>query len=228
MVALCELPWVVSRMSGSLRDIGVNATYRFQINDFPAMFIGGIYNGEGIGQTTAWSNDFAHSFRLMFGAMEGVRMSIKTYHNAHHEIYGVDFRFFRNGFTVDAEVIRGNYIRPGAVGGHYIHETIRKVGSLLHVAQMVQTGGLVKYLEPVVRWDMMGLANSADFSDANRLTFGINFGFREFNQRQFFRTAELRLNYAHVFVNEARAPLYFGDNRALWSNKLMLEFTFEI
>jgi len=74
----------------------------------------------------------------------------------------------------------------------------------------------------------MGLANSENFSDANRLTFGINFGFREFNQRQFFRTGELRLNYAHTFVNEARAPIYFGANPALWSNKLILEFTLEI
>ncbi|MCL2413400.1 MAG: OprO/OprP family phosphate-selective porin [Bacteroidales bacterium] len=228
MVVFTELPWIVRYMSGSFRDIGVNATYRFRINDFPASFTGGIYNGAGI-NNPVWSNSFAHSFRLMFGGMSGFRFSLKTYHAENlaleiptkHEIYGIDFRFFNNGLTIDAEIIRGNYIRAG--------ETMRKVGSFLHVGQLFHTGkNTLKYLEPIVRWDMMGMANNFDFSDANRLTFGLNFGFREFNQNQFFRTAELRLNYAMNFVNENRASLYFGDNRALWANKLILEFLLEI
>ena len=230
MVALTDLPWIVTQgRSGAFRDIGINATYRFRVNGFPIFFTGGIYNGAGIGNPTIdWTNNVAHSFRLMAGTADNIRFSIKTYHNEHHELYGVDFRFFRNGFTIDAEFLRGNYIRH-TIGDRPSLETSRQVGSLLHVGKMFQTGrNTVRYLEPIVRWDMLGMADNFDISDANRLTFGLNLGFREFNQRQFFRTGELRLNYGHTFVNEARAPLYFGNNPRLWANMIMVEFMLEI
>ena len=231
MVALCDLAWVVSRMSGSFRDIGVNATYRFRINGFPIFLTGGVYNGAGIGGVPGWTNNVAHSFRLMAGTADNIRFSLKTYHNDIHEIYGIDFRFFRNGFTIDAEFLGGNYVRSGIILGNDTlpTQTMQKIGSLLHVGKMFQTGrNTVRYIEPIVRWDMMGMANNFDFSDANRLTFGLNLGFREFNERQFFRTGELRLNYGHTFVNEARAPLYFGNNPRLWASMIMVEFLFEI
>jgi len=235
MVALTDLPWIVTQgRSGAFRDIGINATYRFRVNGFPIFFTGGIYNGAGIGNPTIdWTNNVAHSFRLMAGTADNIRFSIKTYHNEHHELYGVDFRFFRNGFTIDAEFLRGNYIRH-TIGDRPSLETSRQVGSLLHVGKMFQTGrNTVRYLEPIVRWDMLGMANDFDISDANRLTFGLNLGFRDFNQSQFFRTGELRLNYGHTFVNAERAHLYFGDqdiasNRRAWANMITVEFLFEI
>jgi len=236
MVALTDLPWIVTQgRSGAFRDIGVNATYRFRVNGFPIFFTGGIYNGAGIGNPTIdWTNNMAHSFRLMAGTADNIRFSIKTYHNELHELYGVDFRFFRNGFTIDAEFLRGNYVRTFAGEYYSTTEISRQVGSLLHVGKMFQTGrNTVRYLEPIVRWDMLGMANNFDISDANRLTFGLNLGFREFNQSQFFRTGELRLNYGHTFVNAERAHLYFGDqdiasNRRAWANMITVEFLFEI
>jgi hypothetical protein len=136
------------------------------------------------------------------------------------ELYGADFRYFNNGFTIETEIIRGNYIQAG--------ETTQKIAGLLHVAQMFTLNKKdLKYIEPLVRWDIMGETN-ANFSDANRLTFGLNFGFAPFNQTQFSRKAELRLNYAKYFVNKDKAPIYFGDSQALWHDKVILEFLFDI
>jgi hypothetical protein len=107
--------------------------------------------------------------------------------------------------------------------------TSGRIGWFLQAAQAIKTDwGFVRYVEPVARWDMMGLANSADFMDANRLTVGLNFGFNETVRR-----TELRLQYEHYFVNENMAPTLFGSsswgpNEFIWHNKITLELLVNI
>ena len=225
MVALCDLPWVAQHMSGSLRDIGITANYRFNTN-FPINLTGSLINGSG-NNNPVWTNSLGHSFRLQFGSVNDIRFSLKTYHAKNvslavprkSELYGADFRYFNNGFTVDAEIIQGKF-NSNVING---------IGGFLHVAKMVMFERKdLKYLEPIVRWDMMGPALKGNVFDAHRLTFGLNFGFRPFNQTQFFRTGELRLNYAKFLGNKDVIPAHFGGNRSLLSDKLILEFTLEI
>jgi hypothetical protein len=228
MVALCDLPWVAQHMSGSLRDIGITANYRFNTN-FPINLTGSLINGSG-NNNPVWTNQLGHSFRLQFGSVNDIRFSLKTYHAENmslasprkNELYGADFRYFNNGFTVDAEIIRGNLTQAGVKN--------QRISTLLHVAKMFDLENEnLKYLEPIVRWDMMGVpftAGKTRPSNVDRLTFGLNFGFRPYNNSGFFRTGELRLNYAKYLGSNA--PIYFGENRSLWADKLILEFTLEI
>ncbi|MDR0437039.1 MAG: OprO/OprP family phosphate-selective porin, partial [Bacteroidales bacterium] len=78
MAAFADLPWVVRYMSGPLRDIGVMANYRFEIDDFPVNFTGTLFNGSG-NNNPAWTNHLGHSFRLQFGKMNHIRYALKTY-----------------------------------------------------------------------------------------------------------------------------------------------------
>ena len=233
MVALTELPFVARHMYGeNLRDIGVTANYRFRVQDVPVNVTGMLFNGAGIGNdlTVPMTKTLGNTFKLTVGTMNGFRGALKTYHaenlsNLRRQLYGLELRYFINGLTIDTEIVRGTFIQNRGLDG--IDETsTTNIGSLVHVGKMFKTEReTLKYIEPIVRWDMMGKVNRMDDEkNASRLTFGLNFGFRPYNQAQTFRTGELRLNYEKFFGN----PVHLGPTSAQMRDKVILEFTFEI
>ena len=211
-------------MSGPTRDLGALAEYHFWVADLPVALVGAVFNGKGI-NSPLWVNDLGYAFRLTVGSLDDIQYSIKTAQMTNasaqkNELYGIDFRYFRDGLTIEAEVVRGNYISDQTL----LEQTSQRVGWQLFAGQIIKTDKtFLKYIEPTVRWDMMGLANADDFSDANRLTLGMNFGLTST-----YRRTELRLNYEKYFVDDDKAPIYFGTNEFIWHDKVTLELLLNI
>ncbi|MCL2414169.1 MAG: porin [Bacteroidales bacterium] len=190
-------------MTGHLRDIGIIADYRLSAGSVPIVLSGAVFNGAGI-NNPEWRNisDFGYAFRVMIGSFDNVRLSFRTHHstvanNVRNRLYAIDFRYFNNGFAIDTEIISANFISPGV--------SDRRLGWCVQTSQIFRTDRqILNYIEPAVRWDMMA-AEHGRWSDANRLTLGVNFGFN-----QIYRRTQLRLNYEMYFVNEDRTAFYFG------------------
>ncbi|MCL2682649.1 MAG: OprO/OprP family phosphate-selective porin [Bacteroidales bacterium] len=212
-------------MSGSARDIGITANYRFPFY-IPINLSGALFNGAGT-NNPRWTEtkDLGYAFRLMFGSMDccghGTQFSLKTYQatdrdHIKNELYAIDFRYLRRFLTIEGELLRGNYIGIFDNAGDI--EKRERIGCYLQASRIIMTKKQrLSYITPAARWDMMGGANRTDFSDVNRLTLGLNFGFRV------LRKTELKLNYEKYWVEKGKAPLYFGADNSFWHDKITLE-----
>ncbi|MCL2417504.1 MAG: porin [Bacteroidales bacterium] len=193
-------------MTGHLRDIGIIADYRLFAGNVPIVLSGAVFNGAGI-NNPEWRSisDFGYALRVMIGSFDNMRLSLRTHHSTvandvRNRLYAIDFRYFNNGFAIDTEIISANLISPGV--------SDRRLGWCIQASQIFRTDReIVNYIEPAVRWDMM-VAEHGRWSDANRLTLGVNLGFN-----QIYRRTQLRLNYEMYFVNEDWTAFYFGNPR---------------
>ena len=206
-------------MSGASRDVGLIANYQFLTDDFPINLSAALFNGAGT-NNPRWTDHKGCAFRLMFGSMDNFQTSLRTSYftdrdQVKNELYAADLCYFNDnfsdGFTFEAEILRGTY--------RAFDQTLQKLGYNLQVSNVFKTENqLLKYLEPVARWDMMGEINHNDISDANRLTVGLNLGFH-----QVVRRTELRLNYERYFVDKNDVEFYFGPESFAWHDKITLE-----
>jgi hypothetical protein len=206
-------------MGAGNRDIGVVANYRHLWGNFPINFSAAVFNGEGINKPV-WDNNVGYAFRVMFGTMDYVQYSLKTYQTDAVSLFSADFYYFNNGMTLETELMFGNY-RPD---GPYKEA---RLAWYLQAGQILDTdkqnkNRRVKYIEPIARWDMMGLTN-ANVSDAHRMTLGVNFGLDKT-----YRKAELRLNYEKYIVKGYMTGIYFGENSTVWHDKVTLELLLNI
>ena len=194
-------------MTGHLRDVGIIADYRLSAGNVPIVFSGALFSGAGI-NNPQWRNlsDFGYAFRVMIGSFDNARLSLRTHHSTiandvRNRLYAIDFRYFNNGFAVDAELIHRNLIPLSG-------SRDSRLGWCVQASKIFRTERqIINYIQPAVRWDMM-TAEHGSWSDANRLTLGLNFGFN-----QTYRRTQLKLNYELFFVNEETAEFYFGNPR---------------
>jgi hypothetical protein len=249
-VLFTNMAFVNQYMSGAPRDIGMFVDYHFLVRNTPITLSGGLFNGKSI-NNSEWVHlrDLAYALRAMFGSMDNFQFALKTYQigslaedlswNTDTNrvrrvgIIGADMRYFNNtwsdGFTFEAEV----------VNGFGYADLASRYGGYLQAGNRFNTGNYkVKYIEPVARWDMMKITTKGMIMDehgnwttykpepANRLTFGVNFGFN----RQ-YRKTELRLNYEKYFMPKDKyfadwisySDIYFGVGNTSWHDRIVLE-----
>jgi len=217
------------------RDLGVMFTYAFEAG-VPMKVYAGAFNGSGI-NNPEWSKKVNWVGRWEIGGSEGLRGSLAYYDGytplqlkvketdgdrttesvqTRLRMAGLELRYVRGGLFVEGEYAR-RFLDMGAV---------REVMTAALVHGYYRFGlpekALVRYIAPIVRWDM---GNNIDYLntstrqreafDANRITVGANFGFGEKLIR-----SEVRLNYEKYLFG--RKPADFASNRA-FHDRLTIE-----
>lgn len=179
----------------SVRDIGALAQYNFS-RWLPITVQAGIFNGAGANKTD-WQESPAILGRLIYGTMDGFRASAKYYtrkDTLERRItqYGVDFRYAKKQYRVEAEFVVKDSINV---------DKSRLYGSYIQGAYSfpLNKSKILKYIEPNLRTDAMGFNVFDHGFDISRITLGLSLGLvpKKMN-------AELRLNYEKLFFHGSK------------------------
>lgn len=216
--------FIAKFINPNARDLGMTAEYRFSKN-IPITIQGGILNGMGI-NNPEWQYS-PHLFgRLVYGTMDGFRTSVKYYGGKDLTDnmvtqYGVDFRYEKNRFKVEAEYVMKDSIDMdnSVLSGAYLQ-------SAYNIP--IKNCKMLKYIEPQLRGDIMGYDAFKEGFDVNRFTLGLCFGLDQRRMR-----TEIRLNYEKFFfrgsLNEitsnSRYRYYFNGAA---DKRLFDKFTIEL
>lgn len=202
----------IGKYFAGTRDIGAVAVYRTQYDGTPITFEAGIFNGSTI-NSPVWTNRLSYASRVQMGGMTGWRTTAKIYRYPFNEVrdyffWGADVRYAQARFKAEAEVMnRHNY-----------YNGVNRLSFYIQSAYSFPVAGsdIIKNIRPALRWDAIGENLGSNKLDANRLTFGLAFGFTE---RPF--GSLIRLDYEHYFVSN---PIYeFDRYDEMDSNKFTIE-----
>jgi hypothetical protein len=180
----------------SNRDIGLLATYRLNVRDFPIELDAGVFNANTI-NAPVWvrADSLSLLLRANFGRMTGFRTSVKMYNypnrtrGVHHFYYGATARYEASNWRIDSEVMWRNdrdnsdlNMFTSYIQGAYIHP----INSRLFNAVV-----------PALRWDTFS-QNQFSGIDINRITAGIGFTLTDM---PWVRSSIIRFDYELFMVN---------------------------
>lgn len=210
--------FVAKFINPGARDIGARVDYTIS-KKIPFTLQAGIYNGVGI-NNPEWQDSPFILGRLVYGTMDGLRASVKYYggkdiKNNKIANYGVDFRYAKDRYNIEAEYVFRDSIDSDAVlSGAYLQ------GGYIFP---VNKSKLVKYIQPTLRTDIMGYDAFKYGYDISRITVGVNFGLDTK-----LMTAELRLNYENFITrkginNNSNYTAYFNRHDKGMFDKFTIE-----
>ena len=200
------------------RDIGLSATYTFNVGDFPIALNTGVFNANTI-NAPVWVRADSLSFKLRanFGDMTGFRTSIKMYNypnatrGVHHFFYGATARYEASNWRIDSEVLWRNDRN---------NSNLNMVTSYIQAAYIHPIRSrLFNAVVPAFRWDTLTQSGSENSGiDVNRFTTGLGF---TLTNMPWTRASILRFDYEWFVVNN-RLPDFFRYPAAD-SNKFTVE-----
>ena len=204
---------MVGKLAG-MHDIGASTTYMFDVGRVPIQLDAGIFNANVVNAPT-WTTTPSLLLRANFGAMTGLRSSVKIYNynsvgrNQHHLFYGATLRYAQPNWRIEAEILRRNdrdnsdlSLLSTYLQGYYVHPIRTR---------------LFTALVPAFRWDTLDQNISDSLFDVNRFTFGL--GFRLTDRDSL--SSVMRINY-EWFVMNHRLDAFFAVPQN-GSNRLTLE-----
>ena len=198
----------------STRDLGILTKYDFNLGAVPTRLEFGVYNGHAI-NNPVWKDEMSYGGRITVGSMQGARVSTKVYNypndqTTHHLFYGIDARYERNNWKVEAEVMK----RDSKTEYHTDLLAYYLQGAYV---LPIKTK-FFDYMQPALRWDAIDDTTGDDGFDVKRITAGLGFGF---NQARF--SSILRVDYEWYFVSN-NLPIFVNDE--MDSDKITVELLF--
>lgn len=193
------------------RDIGLVANYNMNAGSIPLELEAGIFNASKINDPI-WTEKLSWGASIVAGAMDGFRVSAKTYRYPGAErdlfVWGGDIRYGRDNYKVETEFLsRKNYID---------NQTLNAAAIQGAISFPLSNPGIVKNIMPAVRWDIIGEAGNEYIMDASRITAGLCFGFAT---KPF--ASLLRIDYEKYIVNRLLPELNLYDE--MDSDKITVE-----
>jgi hypothetical protein len=198
--------FIAKYIDDGLRDIGFFANYRLN-SSIPFDIWLGAANGTG-NNNPQWVSRPNLIGRVVLGKDNALRIASNAYFGQgplqdNLAMFGQEVRFVSGPFMIESEFVTRNWTDTLSARqngqGFYLHS--------FYNVRLRNT--MVKYITPTARWDWMKNSTYEGDESANRMTFGLNFGFEA---KQF--TAEIRLNYEN----------YFTGILPVHTDKLTLEF----
>lgn len=205
-------PFIGKYITPGTRDIGMSASYDFNIKEFPIGLDAAIFNGNNINDPV-WTNTPSYSTRLRIGNMHGFRTTAKLYKYPKNEminfmVYGFDLRYQASNWIVETEVMhRKNKVDNDKLMAAYLQ------GAYWFPLQNVK---LFKNMITAARWDTMGSNKTIDNIDVNRLTLGVGFGFTPLPFESL-----IRIDYEFYFTKNDLP--FLNAYQEMSSNKLSVE-----
>ena len=207
------------------RDIGVLATYAFNVGTIPIEIDAGVFNANRNNHPT-WNSPDSLSFllRANFGRMTGFRTSVKMYNHPsaargfHHLFYGGTIRYEASNWRIDTEALWRN-------DQNYRERNMFTTYLQAAYTQPIRENRLFNAIVPAVRWDTLSKNDPEHSSgiDMHRFTVGLGF---TLTALPWTRTSILRFDYEQFVVNNRvtdffRTP-YSDSNR--FSMGMVLNF----
>lgn len=220
------------------RDLGAMFTYKFKDLAWPVKLFAGFFNGSGI-NNPEWGHSVNFIGRAELGRLDGFRFSMAYYNGfaPDHDyivdldgvltsqtfvqsldMVGAEAHYEKNNLWIEAEYSR-RYL------GIETGEQQVMVGALLqsyYKFPMKQSSPLA-FIAPIGRWDMGNNVLYSNLADgliqtvnANRITLGVNVGFKGETLR-----SEIRFNYEKYMM--ANPPSDLNVN-PLFQDKVSIEF----
>lgn len=207
----------IGKYFNSSRDIGLTASYTIKQKGFPIAIEAGVFNGDGI-NNPKFTDSPAFGGRILFGSMQGFRVTAKAYKTAINEnedylMWGADLRYDNSLFRFETEFM--NKYNYSDFGGYPGNLSSAYAQGLVKVPVNSNT---FKRIEPALRWDAMGYDIFDRGFGVNRATVGVNFALNTNNFTSLFR-----VNYEHYFRSSMDMSKLFKSETAS-DNKLSLEF----
>ena len=194
------------------RDIGVLASYKTTLINFPVEIEFGIFNGSSI-NNPVWTNKPSYSGRIQIGSMSGLRATAKFYNNPHpgaddYNFRGIDLRYSTRNFKIEGEYM----------DRHNVTKNIHRSAFYLQGAYYLYLpdGKIFKNITPALRWDEIGEDLHLNKIDAGRFTFGLAFGFSDKPGGSL-----IRFDYEHYLVERPIAE--FSKYEEMDSDKFTIE-----
>ncbi len=194
-------------INDGLRDIGFYIDYKIETS-VPVDILFGAVNGTG-NNNPQWIEKPNLVGRLSIGPETGFRATGNVYYGEadyryHLAMLGGELRYTYGKIFIESEYISLNYTDT-------LDARIHNDGLYIHsYYNFILEGKMIRMISPTARWDFIGSSIFRNEIDANRLTFGVNMGFR--TKRQFY--SEIRLNYEK----------YLKSSLPIHTDKLTLEF----
>jgi len=198
--------FVAKYVNDGLRDIGAAANYKF-IAGIPIELHLAATNGTG-SNNPKWIKTLNYSSRLILEPFSGFFIKGNVYAGSTEKesrlkMYSAELSYAKNSFFIESEYIYRTWSSYSGTNleanGLYIHANYKFLVAKKQLS----------YILPTIRYDEMGSGVFINSSTAERVTFGINFGF---DQKKFL--AEIRLNYED----------YFKSANLNHTNKFTIEF----
>jgi hypothetical protein len=177
-------PFIDKRICKDLRDIGFRVSYKYE-GKVPFEVYGTIMNGSGF-NNPLWTSQLAYGGRAVIGPYKGFSLQANYYSgiivNFKTQMVDYGIRYEYKNFVINSE---------------YAQKTISDtIGSYTQNSLFVYTlyrfyfkKGMLRDLVPAVRYDLYSSNIRADFTEPQRLTFGLTLGFDKIN------FANIRFNY---------------------------------
>ena len=194
------------------RDIGVLASYKTTIKNFPVELELGIFNGSSI-NNPVWTNRPSYAGRLQIGSMNGLRATLKFYENPHpgsddYKFRGADIRYSGRNYKIEAEYMdRYNVTKNIHRSAFYLQGACNFY---------MHNFGIFKNITPALRWDLIGEDLHLNKIDAGRFTIGLAFGFSDKPG-----SSLIRFDYEHYLVERPIAE--FSKYEEMDSDKFTIE-----
>ena len=194
------------------RDIGAVVKY-VPFSDLPLEGEIGVLNGGKI-NNPQWTDSPSYAARLIVGAMEGFRTSVKMYRYNGETVdmflWGADVHYANERLRLEAEIMsRMAHTTSPDMFGTYVQGTY---------IFYLKTARMFHNMSPTLRWDAMGYNMMDSGLDVNRLTFGINFGL---DLKPF--DSALRINYEQYFVRNGYFAEFANGDPHVADNKATIE-----
>jgi hypothetical protein len=196
------------------RDIGAVVNYRLIEGKMPVELQSGIFNGGRI-NNPQWTRNPSYAARLILGALDGFRSSLKVYRYSGEQLdvflTGADLRYSARHLRLEAEAMHRNSETTG----------LNLLGAYLQGAYSFYFSGVSMFncLTPALRWDAMGYNALSRGLDVNRLTAGLNFGLTFIPY-----DSVLRIDYEQYFLRRGlQFPDFDNRDPHVADNKLTVE-----
>ena len=175
------------------RDIGAVANYRLSETKIPVEIQAGMFNGGKI-NNPQWTNNPSYAARLIVGALNGFRSSLKLYRYNGDQLdlllTAADLRYCTRHLRLEAEAMHRKSETDGSkLSGGYLQGAY---SFYFHSVSMFNC------LTPALRFDAMGYNTLSRGFDVSRFTAGINFGLSFIPY-----DSVLRIDYENYFLRRA-------------------------
>lgn len=184
---------VVNEITASMVDVGVVANYAFKNNILPFELSVGVMNGMGFKNRTFTVPNYTGRLKLI--PYEGLSLIAEYYGGNTADTNRVDIWGFECAYQNDNFLIEAEYLHRQT---EYVDLLmIKKRNGLLvqsYYKFPLKNAGVLHYIAPSLRWDMLGNSIFTEKLQFARLTAGVNFGIDKT-----FLKAEFRLNYEKYF-----------------------------